>query len=402
MLPPTSRLPSIKSISTYPIESLENALQYLRLIYSPKVRGSLRRRAALKVSKARKDQAVVDDALRTDAFERAYAIKWLTTLIMTVQCGEAADSKDTTVPSKREAIVADAASLLATCAGTASAGMLTRHFVFNVPDSTSSPITIELTDVPLDNRDYGSVGAQTWGGACVMAEMVAEQPEAFGLPGFGVVQQTARPDTLRCLELGAGTGLVSLTVAKIMERLVSETKADIIVDIVATDYYSSVLRNLECNVQSNFCKSSSDERDSIQILSKHLDWSTFCNMETTEPAFKEPFNVVYGADIIYEAQHATWIKSCLAKLLRRPSSTKEDPIFHLIIPLRATHAVESSTIEQVFQVQNDSNGPSHSSSYTEDLELVIKHKEIIICDAESGKDGEEIEYAYYKIGWEKD
>lgn len=32
---------------------------------------------------------------------------------------------------------------------------------------------VALTDIPLDNHDYGSIGTQTWGGACVLAEMIA-------------------------------------------------------------------------------------------------------------------------------------------------------------------------------------------------------------------------------------
>jgi len=108
--------------------------------------------------------------------------------------------------------------------------------------------------------------------------------------------------------------------------------------------------------------------------------------------FESPFDLILGADIIYESQHALWIKSCLTKLLRKPSSTTPsdiNPTFHLVIPLRATHVVESNTIEQVFSLNN----------HNRNTELVINHKEIIICDAESGKEGEDVEYAYYKIGW---
>jgi len=102
-----------------------------------------------------------------------------------------------------------------------------------------------------------------------------------------------------------------------------------------------------------------------------------------------------GADIIYESQHALWIKSCLTKLLRKPSSTTQsdiNPTFHLVIPLRATHIVESNTIEQVFPLNNHNRNGN--------TELVIIHKEIIVCDAESSREGEDVEYVYYKIGWE--
>ncbi|KAF8186818.1 hypothetical protein BJ912DRAFT_1032129 [Pholiota molesta] len=280
MLPPTTYLPSIKSIATYPVDTLEDALQYLRLIYSPPV-------AAL----------LAAEALRNDTFERAYAIKWLSALIA------------------QAALVEAAAALLATCAGTAAAGTLIRQFLFPAPwpapGPDAPPITVVLTDAPLDNQDYGSVGAQTWGGACVMAEMIV------------------LPTTLRCLELGAGTGLVSLAAGKVVERLARAESAP--VHIVATDYYPAVLANLARNAP--------------------------------EPVLERPFDVVYGADIIYEATHATWIKACLATLLRKPTSS------------------------------------SSSSPPTTRRELVMKHKQIIVCEeAESGRE-EKRSSTLYRIGW---
>ncbi|PPQ83841.1 hypothetical protein CVT25_000900 [Psilocybe cyanescens] len=390
MLPPTSHLPPIKYLGTHPLESLEDAVRYLRLIYNPPVRGSRRRNT----SRKQKDRQTVSNelnALRTDAFERGYSIKWLTALIS--QCGMDLDESDEDVEAPRspnaldsnrkEILVEDAASLLAMCAGTASAGVITRRFVFDLENS-STQISVDLTDVPLDNQDYGSVGAQTWGGACIMAEMMAENPDAFCLPWS---QQNSAATTLRCLELGAGTGLVSLTAAKIMERI-GNSPFD--VDIVATDYYPSVLANLARNIQSNLRASSGSH---ICISTQHLDWSIFCD-SSPSPAFEAGFDVVYGADIIYEAQHATWIKSCLEHLLRKPSTLNPNPTFHLIIPLRATHSAESNTIEQVFPFPS-----SGGNQPGEEGQLVIKHKETIICDVESDKDGEEVEYAYYKIGW---
>ena len=157
-------------------------------------------------------------------------------------------------------------------------------------------------------------------------------------------------------------------------------------DIVATDYYPSVLENLKQNVARNALS------DGVRV--KFLDWSTFCHADIIipDPIFEGGFDVVYGADIIYEALHATWIKSCLERLLCKPSAGLPDPTFHLVIPLRATHAVESSTIEMVLRDGREIHGEQEQV-------LVVKYKEIVVCDAESGKDGEEVEYAYYKIGW---
>jgi hypothetical protein len=158
-------------------------------------------------------------------------------------------------------------------------------------------------------------------------------------------------------------------------------------DIVATDYYPSVLENLKRNVARNLLSKG------VNVTSEFLDWSTFRHADIiSDPIFEKGFDVVYGADIIYEALHATWIKSCLERLLCKPSTRRPDPTFHLVIPLRATHAVESSTIEMVFR---DDREIYEQQEHV----LVVKYKEIIVCDAESGKDGEEVEYAYYKIGW---
>ena len=389
MLPPTGYLPPIKNIRIYPVKSLNDALHYLRRIYNPEVRGS-RRRRPLKNALCDDAKLTELDALRTDLYERTYAIKWLTALIS--QLGT--ENPDPDLPSVHpnqpslEDLLQNAASLLAICAGTASAGVIVRQFVFEnrheEEEEDISLINVELVDVPLDNHDYGSVGAQTWGGACIMAEMIVDHPRQFGFH-----QHHAECSTFRCLELGAGTGLVSITVIKMMMQKIMEKSTKL--EVVATDYYPSVLTNLERNVHANFPESPSA---SVRILTRALDWSTFSSETSYDPVFESPFDLILGADIIYESQHALWIKSCLTKLLRKPFSTIPSdisPTFHLVIPLRATHTVESNTIEQVFPLNNHSRNGS--------TELVINHKEIIICDAESGREGEVVEYAYYKIGW---
>jgi len=108
---------------------------------------------------------------------------------------------------------------------------------------------------------------------------------------------------------------------------------------------------------------------------------------------------------VYEAQHAAWIKQCLVKLLRRPEgadSPSEKYLFHLVIPLRPTHATESNTIEEVFPHAENTRG-GRTPCHRQLLELAIVSKEIIVCDTQrDGRgdgDGDEVTYAYYKIGW---
>ncbi|RDB27408.1 Protein-lysine N-methyltransferase EFM2 [Hypsizygus marmoreus] len=377
--PPTSRLPPIQKIAGHPTQDLSDALAYLRHIYNPEVRGSRRRQC--EAAPVAKDADVpmlqntlqLDD-LRSDTFERSYAIRWLTALVSKAESWTD-DIHDTdhpfSSPQEGEALIQNAASLLAMCSGTAAAGVIVRDFVFS-GQGAHSTVKLHVRDVPLDNSDYGSVGAQTWGGACVLAEAIVENPTRFYLHRNPALE-------LRVLELGAGTGLVSLAVGKLIEYADPPAPKT---TIIATDYFPSVLDNLKYNIQSNF-----SNPPGVAISSHFLDWSQFAETPYQDPPFDEPFDLVLGADIVYEAEHAVWIKSCLRALLRMPSG-HVDPLFHLVIPLRHTHSSESNTVETVF-----------SAGTSDHLDLIIIDKETIICDAGSGLGSDQIEYAYYKIGW---
>ncbi|TFK62112.1 hypothetical protein BDN72DRAFT_849045 [Pluteus cervinus] len=425
--PPTTHLPPIRSINSQSHERLSDSVVYLRRIYSPEVRGSRRRGARRNQniiggststsSAVQNDRPYYDadvlkessidsqslNSLRSDDFERSYAIRWLTALIAHLSSIEDPNSDDgdetTRVPnscagdSQADTLLENASALLAVCSGAAGAGILTRDIILPtmVNHGPSNPIVVHLRDIPLDNADYGSLGAQTWGGACVLAELIAEDPEKFRLD----LSQPSK--SLRILELGAGTGLVSLAVAKVIERLSHGTT---LAEVVATDYYPSVIDNMTANIHVNF-----PSQSPYVVISGHpLDWSTFPHLEKRDPPLHEPFDIVFGADIIYETLHATWIRDCLKILLRKPSNTTSPsthpPTFHLVIPLRSTHTSESSTIETVFPSSrlNDNLIPN---SVPLESELVIYSRETIVCDTESGggRDGGEVTYAYYQIGW---
>lgn len=394
---PTTLLPPISKIASSSPELLLDALCYLRQVYTPDVRGSRR----IKKVSADHDLSLgpqvdhfLPNDIQSDAYERAYAMRWLTALVSHASALEL-DSDDTesnvpsssqsapepTLASQYDLILTRASSILAISAGTSAAGTITRVFTFG---SDTGGIAVTFTDEPLDNQKYESVGAQTWGGACVLSELIVEQPSTFGLaPG-----PRRNGTRLRLLELGAGTGLVSLTLGKLLES--TEVEAE----IVATDFFLSVLANLQNNITANSFSSSS----SVSVTSHFLNWSTFPNEDTSLPPFDDAFDIVLGADIIYEASHAIWIKACLQKLLRRPTGPLDDSqgVFYLVIPLRPTHKAESQTIEEVFP---NAVPISAFSSCTKGLELVILNKEVIVCEARQGKKGEEVEYGYYKIGW---
>ena len=109
---PTERLPPIARIATFTTAQLFDSVYYLQSLYRPQVRGSRRRWQG-------DDEGVV----RSDAFERAYAIRWLTALIAQLEARTSSDPPidDTDIP------IQQAASLLATCAG---GGKVQRRFTF--------------------------------------------------------------------------------------------------------------------------------------------------------------------------------------------------------------------------------------------------------------------------------
>ncbi|KAG1730384.1 uncharacterized protein EDB91DRAFT_1157179 [Suillus paluster] len=364
LCPPTVYLPPIAKIAFFSVTQLLDALTYLQSLYHPEVRGSRRK-------------PKVQD-IRFDAFERSYSIRWLTVLIAKLEIwqdslhsGEVSlDDLGKPEPSFAhvEMLVERAASLLAICAGVAAAGTITRNFIFGSMDGQRR-VEAQLTDIPLENDDYGSVGAQTWGGACVLAEMIVEDPKRFGLDLSSGGAESRR---FNVLELGAGTGL---------DRLSSFENCEVSVS----------------NINANFPSTHDPIISTHSITTHFLDWSSFSTTPRPD-CLSCPFDVVFGADIIYEAQHAVWIRDCLKGLMRCPSDGIVSPAtFHLVIPLRPTHAFESSTVESVFleACDIDPNG---------DADLVILSKESITCDAHCdytrrGGLGEDVEYVYYKIGW---
>ncbi|KAI0079424.1 hypothetical protein K474DRAFT_1770329 [Panus rudis PR-1116 ss-1] len=416
--PPTSQLPVLRNLKHISFEDLLNAIRYLRLLYNPEVRGTRRIEQAVVYSanaseaaaatsalrqRLRSDATKIEsssllehslDAIRADEFERSYSIRWLTTLVSQAERLCAHYDEDHSplsnegASSDMEKLIEEAAALLAVCAGTASAGTVTRMFVF--PYSSGPRVKVQITDAPLENHDYSSVGAQTWGSACLLAEMISDSPDVFGL-------SMARQGDgyLRILELGAGTGLVSLTVAKLLEtatysQLGSQTT------VIASDFHPTVLANLRRNVRDNVSMESS-----CSIGVHFLDWSQF-PQSTPSPPFDAAFDIIFGADIIYEAEHAEWIRNCLRLLLRKPSRHMPNPRFHLVIPLRHTHASEARAVDEIFPTGH----PLSIDDLCDFPILGIVNKDIILCEVggnvRSRSHGPDVlEYVRYTIAWIK-
>ncbi|KJA22024.1 hypothetical protein HYPSUDRAFT_202507 [Hypholoma sublateritium FD-334 SS-4] len=119
---------------------------YPSLVYNPSMRGSQRRRtySPTAVRSNPDTEEANADELRMDAFERAYAIKWISVLVATL----------------------DYRSAVRHVHGTSAVGVLTRTLVFL---AAHAPVRVAFTDTPfdtpLDNADYASVAARCWRGS---------------------------------------------------------------------------------------------------------------------------------------------------------------------------------------------------------------------------------------------
>lgn len=377
------RFPERTRIPLLTVDEIKGSLTQLRDTYNPLVRGTrviTHRRVFPSPSGDDLESAIhlqssPPDVEHQQSSSRKLACDWLTALISHLQkpLSKAVNDLETF-----EALLDDAAALLAIFAGTASAGKLTRTFTFGHPPTPL--VQVQVTDMPLENRDYTTLGAQTWGGACVLAEIIIQNAHSFGLHSE---QSSRTTGGLKILELGAGTGLVSLAVHRYL------ASQGLCATIYATDFNSLVLSNLTHNIATN--KLTTPGSRDLEIFSRLLDWS---DPDAANPDLFNSVDLVLGADVIYEELHARWIRACLEKFMRKPRpGSVQRPVFHLVIPLRPTHTSESSTIEGAFPLRAETSG-QHG------WELVVFSKHSILCGASDNETDGQVEYAHYTIGWE--
>ncbi|KAF2638299.1 hypothetical protein P280DRAFT_471411 [Massarina eburnea CBS 473.64] len=330
-LPPSSSLPPIRTLLVAPTAVITSALHNLQTLYCPlrlpttfaKARVAELAQVDSGYASRDEDEDAVDaeDALvtlRADEFERAYAVRWLTSLIGRAEELELEDEDD------RERIVGDAAFILSSFSDSTAEDAdesLTRDFSFPTPKNGT--IDIQLNDAPLSGTDHTDVGLQSWGASIIFSELMCKEPARFGLNAF--------PEDATIIELGAGTGLVSLTLGKLLPTL-----ADSKVEILATDYHPTVLENLQTNIATNFPRFAEPP-----VKTSMLDWSL------PPPALESSAHMLFAADVVYAPEHAVWLRDCAAHLLLL------NGIFWLIVTVRKVGKFEGipDTAEAAFLVE---------------------------------------------------
>ncbi|SCV74405.1 BQ2448_6837 [Microbotryum intermedium] len=338
------------------------------------------------------DDEDVDDLGKDDQLERGYARSFLSSLIKKSDewIREAESQGDDEEKSARCNVIDEAAVLVAYLAETSASGSILRAVLLptSAPDSSSptEPLTITLNDALPSSLDPTSVGLQSWGSSILLARMIALNPTSFGI---------ARGENEWTLELGAGTGLLSLVWKGMSERLGALSE-----EVIATDYHGAVLENLRRNVASNtpaISPSSSpfnspqvrptDSHPGSPLLSPHsatsscsslpvvraykLDWSAvhsslLFSSTTNSPLhlptpFDRPFHTLLAADVIYGPEHALWLKSCVQQFLIRPEQYTPKPRTRRVVQTPTPFSLDSikdSLIGVEVDSQRTMDGPS--------------------------------------------
>ena len=290
-------------------------------------------------------------AANTPSFERTLAIRWLTSFAHRFAQDESL------------ADLVDQACALIAMSSAASAGAVTRTFDFR------DDLRIFLSDAPLDSDGTNaSVGLQTWGSSFVLASRIATAHEVLFRKFPSAVPRTGSR-RLRILELGAGTGLVSLTLAKL----------GLDAEIVATDHHPRVIANLERNMVLNGL-------DNLQV--RHLDWSHFVQPEagqTLDTIFAQQFDVIFAADVVYEMEQCGWLAACVRALL-----VPETGVFHLVVPVRPTHPKETQLVETTFATPT--LGSVHNA-------LITQSREDVHPEDQADGVAQTATFRHYTIAW---
>lgn len=384
------RLPRDISSSSIKTEELLRVVNHLTTLYTG---NSNDRAGATDYSTLSEDESSDFDALGPSSqFERGYTKSWLVSLLRKSESWiESCEEDNVEERNLRTRVVEMAGQLVATLTETSVSGSILRPLLFPTcePDSPhqTEPLLVTLNDALPSSLDPTSVGLQSWGASIILARLMALHPKQYGIGYSGT----------RCLELGAGTGLLSLVWKGMSERLGAES------DVVATDFHDEVLSNLKHNVRSNtptltpqtsrppsqpgspsFFPADAPQRalqerraasaassasrshqaspsnsvpgtpanlspEETPIVAAHkLDWSAVHSSRKfatstsrgalNMPApFDKPFHTIIGADVVYGPEHASWLRSCVEQFLIRPDGTGSAPTSPVMRPASSSN-----------------------------------------------------------------
>jgi predicted nicotinamide N-methyase len=271
------------------------------------------------------DQPSAEEDL-ADEFETQYARRWLQQ-VMCLRWND--DRSDGELDEAMvEDIVQEASRLISIMSGQCASGASQRQYDF-VDDMSSKDqrTSVKIAEAPIVED---SLGTRTWAAAPLLS--------AYALSKLN--GDRSGPSTF--LELGAGTGLVGIAVAK---RL-AEVNQDAVVHL--TDYHTHVLSNLSSNISLN----ASGNARAIK-----LDWT---KLDADAHSLLPSYDCLLAADCVYEESHARLLHQVATRFLagRTDGSAGRCPLqgkLVLLSTLRSTHTSDIAAIRRVFPLVSTSS-----------------------------------------------
>lgn len=309
--------------------------------------------------------------LRADNLERTFATRWIERFLVRADdlpCFATDEARQLAVEKAADLLIALSTPLSSptedeACTLDDDPDNFWREFTFS---TGTAPITVRINDglAGKSSSDHLDVGLQTWGASIVFCQMMCDDPGRFGL--------STRRRTI--VELGAGTGLVSLALGKLLPVLgIADTT------VVATDYHPAVISNLQTNISAN----------ESGVVGCVLDWGKEEVNDAAWPVERGgKVDVLVATDVVYAATHAVMLHECAERLLA------EDGVFWLMQTVRQNgrFGEVADAVGEVFGERERAAQPGAGKV------LRILERERVERKKGVGR-GDEAFYRLFKVGW---
>ncbi|CAF3582755.1 hypothetical protein FGSG_05835 [Fusarium graminearum PH-1] len=379
---PSSSLPPLFTLAKQAESDIFNALHYLATIYCPlsfpvsieldETKHVVAEPVDSGYTSGNEDDepAPTPTSIRADPYEKSFTERWLTGFLSRAEGLEIFTSEESSQRALDQAAYIFESLFASTLDEDDQNSPFLRQFSFDTNDSQGDKknISVQLNDglAGTNDSDFEDVGLQSWGASIVFSDMLCATPERFGLTDLSLTTHN------RIIELGAGTGLVSLVLGKLIPTLgVTDSR------IIATDYHPSVLENLQSNIDINHFD------DSSVVETSCLDWADF----SLDAPFDVPAGMLFATDVVYAPEHARWLRDCATQLL------SDEGVFWLLVTIRPNgkFAGIGDTVEAAFTADERPCGKGGKR-----LDILERQK----LDKRSGVGrGDESHYELFRIGW---
>lgn len=206
-----------------------------------------------------------------------------------------------------------------------------RVFRFPAPLLPGGQAEIILSESQLGD-DVHATGFTTWSSAVHLSRRLLAAPSAYFPSSSQSIGSATSRSPLRILELGSGTGLAGLA------SIVALGSLSIPAHVVLSDYDDATLAALRRNLDIN--RTPAGVTHEVRKLAwERAGQNTFIQREGE-------FDLVLGADIVYEREHPALIHAVVERLLHARG------VFHLLVPRRHTHTAELEMLESRFEARD--------------------------------------------------